>query len=45
MERKKYISPEMEIMVLNIMDIVRTSSSDSVIERGEDELPIMPIFF
>lgn len=45
MERKKYISPEMEIMVLNIMDIVRTSSSDSGITPGEDELPIMPIFF
>lgn len=45
MERKKYISPEMEIMVLSVMDIVRTSSFDSGIERGEDELPIMPMFF
>ena len=42
MEKKKYNSLEIDIVLLAMEDIVRTSSSSDSIDRDEDETPFIP---
>lgn len=42
MEKKKYNSLEIDIVLMAMEDIVRTSSSSDSIDLDEDETPWMP---